>query len=88
MQASGKLGPGFNEDMFLFVESPDKQKKAFLCDLRTSAVNPSLQKSAQICGKKSDYCPQWRHVFVCRYLPTDKKPDLLADLWFHSAPLR
>jgi len=40
MQVSGKLGPGFNKDMFLFVESPDKQKKAFLCDLRTSAVNP------------------------------------------------
>jgi len=50
MQASGKLGPGFNKDMFLFVESPDKQKKAFLCDLRASAVNPSLRKSAQICG--------------------------------------
>jgi len=29
MQVSGKLGPGFNKDMFLFVESPDKQKKHF-----------------------------------------------------------
>ncbi len=52
MQASGKLGSGFNEDMFLFVESPDKQKKAFLCDLCGSTLLTTLRPiEGRLCGE-------------------------------------
>jgi hypothetical protein len=49
-----------------------------LCAMRFAV--PSLQKSAVKYYFYSGYRPQWRYVFVCRRLPTNKKSTSLRPL--------